>query len=67
MANESIEEKLKQIKINMDKNHQLYDGIGEEIEKECGKHEGPYFAPRNDIERRKVKNEVRGAGESDDE
>jgi len=32
-----------------------------------GEEPGPYFGPRNDIERRRLLNEIEGSGEDDDE
>jgi hypothetical protein len=63
--NPEIQKKLEQAKQDLAKKGINFDGLGDEIEKEG--HEGPYFGPRNDIESRKVINDIRESGKNDDE
>lgn len=59
-----IQKKIDQAKKDMAEKGRNYDGLGEAIEKEG--HEGPYLGPRNDIEYRKLINDIRKSGEEDD-
>ncbi len=65
--NDDIKDKFKKAREKLAADKESYDGIGELIEKECGTHDGPFFAPSNDIERRKVIKEIRESGDGDDE
>ena len=65
MTNDSIKEKFKKAKERLEKDPEAYEGIGEKIEEECGP-QGPYFGPRNDIEYRKLVEEIRESGKDDD-
>lgn len=59
-----IQKKLEEAKKRLSEKGINFDGLGEEIE-ELG-HEGPYFGPRNDIEYRRLINDIRESGKDDD-
>ncbi|MFT7561798.1 MAG: hypothetical protein ACI93R_003729 [Flavobacteriales bacterium] len=63
--NETMQEKVARAAKTVKANPEFYEGLGEAIEKEFGP-QGPYFGPRNDIENRKLINEIRET-EDDDE
>lgn len=57
-----IQNKIDAAKKDMAEKGRNYEGLGDAIE-EVG-YEGAYFAPRNDIEYRKLIKEIRASGES---
>lgn len=63
--NPEIQKKLEQAKKDLAEKGINFDGLGEEIEK-LG-HQGPYFGPRNEIEKQKLINDIRKSGKEDDE
>lgn len=66
MRKESLREQVERAAREVKKDPQAYDGVGESIE-ELEEVHGPYFGPRNDIERRKLIREIRESGKDDDQ